>query len=1222
MGCMLSMRPVHAQQGYRYLLRSVATNDADPGLSKEDRLHDYYAAKGTPEGRWIGSGVSALNSESIVPGAAINEEQMAALYGEGLHPDTKKKMDAGTPLAQCKLGRAFPKYTKHSDMLAALAAEEKTFRAREDRLPNEEERGRIALSVGTAFFENEHGRPAVDGKEVIGWVNRKQASVQQAVAGYDMTFSPTKSVSVLWALADKETAQKIAAAHHEAVAEAMGWVEQNALYTRVGKRGVKQVKTNGLVASEFTHFDTRSGDPDLHSHVLVANKVQVAEGEHAGEWKSIDGKQFFEHKQTAGGVYNVALQHKLSDRLGVDFDPRQRSADATPVWEVSGISDELIDTFSQRRTQAKPIFDQFVATYVAKYHRQPSRYARYNMWQQAILQTRDAKRPAESLDELRSQWSQMAGKSRGNASVQQALSAQRGPSDRPVFNTSEHAPEVAREAVSFVLARRSTFKRSHLHTAVSVLLHGYRFDSDQHKQAAYDSVMTDALWNVSVTLTPGELLTLPAQLTTDGVTGIDRRNNSEIFSTATHLAREDAVMAAASEPAPIFVSRENVQAELDAFTERNGFSLNEGQAAFAEHLMNAGTVLAVGVGPAGTGKTKSMEVVTNAWRSEGRNVIGLAPSAAAAQVLEGDIGVSCRTIDSLTFLWSQYRSMGVAPHELLNTLPISIQRGDMLLVDEAGMASTDKIASLKEIADETGAVLRMVGDPAQLDAVETGGMFRSLAAAEGTPVLMDVMRMGDDTEQAEATLQIRDGDAGGFDVHAQRGWIHDGSREAMLTAAVDAHITDTEAGHHSLVIAPTNSDVATMNEMIRAHEVFEGRVDTTVERRLSDGLDAGAGDTILARKNALLTDDGQGTRILNGQLLTVDRINDDGSISARDQRSNDPVHLPSWYLDNHVQLGYAATLHRSQGATVDTTHSLLDETVDRNGAYVAATRGKIANQLYVATDAPVDFDAEGGQMHHSGDEEAPTARDVLERVVSNDSAQRSATDTIREQMDAATSNERIAGLYAEGNAIATRVYVNDVVPDLVDGLPTHHATHIENDRDGMEAIEHAATYAANRGVDTRDLWFDAVWKDSSRQSRKPEADQVDELHDDSIGWAQSPGRLIAARIRHMTDERVGERGDVLPAPPPHTVNADPELAQWLSSTREQLEAATPATPRSDPFAQAKQRAAGPQDPFAAAKERARTGQRTGTSTEAWPRRQQEQSPGAGPDVSPGRGPEL
>src|SRR5699024_2358560 len=112
----MSLRAVHAGTGYQYLLRSVATHDADP---KGQSLSDYYAAKGTPPGRWIGSGLAGLESDHVTAGAVVTEPQMAALYGEGLHPDTDEMMLAGTALADCKLGRSFPLYTGGVDVLDA-----------------------------------------------------------------------------------------------------------------------------------------------------------------------------------------------------------------------------------------------------------------------------------------------------------------------------------------------------------------------------------------------------------------------------------------------------------------------------------------------------------------------------------------------------------------------------------------------------------------------------------------------------------------------------------------------------------------------------------------------------------------------------------------------------------------------------------------------------------------------------------------------------------------------------------------------------------------------------------------------------------------------------------------------------------------------------------------------------------------------------------------------
>ena len=438
---MMTPRAVHAGSGYRYLLRSVATNDAEPDAEHGDRLSEYYAAKGTPAGRWHGAGVTALNSETVIDGAEVTEDQMAALFGEGLHPDADAMIANGSSIKDTRLGRAFPIYHDKKPVLIALSKAEKQFREANDRRPTEEERSQLAHDVAREHFAAEHGgRAPVDGKEAIAWLNREQDNVKQAVAAYDMTFSPVKSVSTLWALSDKETANVIAAAHHEAVAEAMQWFEDNALYTRVGVNGIQQVKTDGIISAEFTHFDTRGSDPDLHSHVLVSNKVRVADtpeaekaggerGTKAGQWKTIDGQQVFQHHHNISGVYNTALQQRLTEALGVEFTAVTKRAGVEPVWEIKGIPTDLNERFSSRRAWAKPVYERMVSDYVASHGRQPSRRTSHAMWQAAILETRDAKKPAESLDVLRDTYAPAPGTGGSGARVGQAdrPAAQRRP---------------------------------------------------------------------------------------------------------------------------------------------------------------------------------------------------------------------------------------------------------------------------------------------------------------------------------------------------------------------------------------------------------------------------------------------------------------------------------------------------------------------------------------------------------------------------------------------------------------------------------------------------------------------------------------------------------------------------------------------------------------------------------------------------------------------------
>jgi conjugative relaxase-like TrwC/TraI family protein len=1137
---MMSLRAVHAGSGYRYLLRSVATNDAAPDAEHADRLSEYYAAKGTPPGRWRGSGLAALSSDHLTNGEVISADQMGALYGEGLHPDADQMMADGVDLKDCKLGRSYSVFTGGSSVLSDLATREKAFRSEHGRRPEEDERSQLAQQAGFAHYADAHdGIQPTGAREVLAWVNAEQDRVRQAVAGYDLTFSPVKSVSVLWALADKDVSKIIAQAHHEAAAEALGWVEDNALFTRLGVNGIQQVKTNGVIASEFTHFDTRGGDPDLHSHILVSNKVQVADTPEAralgkvGEWKTIDGSQFFEHMQAASGVYNSALQQRLTEALGVEFTPVSHGNDAEPVWEIKGVPRTLNDRFSSRRALAKPIFDRLVADYVDKHGKQPSQRVNYSLWQAAILETRDAKKPAESLDALREQWRSSASEVLSDHEFDHLVDAVRtAEHTRPEYRPGD-ADKIATAAIDRVLTRRATFKKSHIHTAVSQQLRGVRFTDNDQRQRAYEQVMDTAMNSLSVCLTPPESLDLPEALTTDDGRGIDRRNNAEIYSTAEHLAAEQSILDAADTIAPVFVNDAAISDALEDFTASNGFSLNDGQEAMARYLLNAGSQVAVAVGPAGTGKTTSMELVTKVWKDAGHSVIGLAPSAAAAKILGDDIGAEAHTIDRLTFAWNNAKGEGKSPTECMESLPVLIARGDMLLVDEAGMASTDRLATLVEIANESGAVIRMVGDPAQLDAVETGGVFRNLSKRPGTPMLTDVMRMGDDTAQAAATLKLRDGNTDGLGLYTDRGWVTGGARDAMLTAAVDGYLTDTADGRRSMVIAPTNADVKAMNEMIQAVRVDRGDVSTEGRTAaLSDGLTAHVGDTVLARKNMVLGSipgkKNSGTRVLNGQILTVRTIARDGSLHCFDPQSKTRVHLPADYVSQSTQLGYASTVHRAQGATVDTTHSLVDASVDRNGLYVAVTRGKASNKLYVDTATRVDETAEDAHVHHSGDTSAPTTDQILHGIVHHDDSQLAAVDEITNQLDEATSNDRITGLYREGVARATDAFTREVSTRLIDSLPAAHAAAIDGDPDGREAVDHAITYAATHGVDPRELWLTAS---------------------EDIDWATSPGRLIASRMRTDVDQITDEgAGSTLPTPPPALPTSDHELDAWLAAT--------------------------------------------------------------------------
>ena len=710
----VSMRVMSAGDGYKYLLRTVAAADGDRSLSTP--LTRYYVEAGTPPGQWLGSGVASLGKGRLAVGDRVSEAQLQLLMGMGRDPIT------GDPL-----GLAFPAYKSPAERIEARIVD----------LSPALRPGAKAAAVAQIEAEE------------------RQRGTRRAVAGFDFTFSIPKSASALWAVADAGTQALIGEAHHRAVAEVVAFMEREVAATRTGATAgdgaVAQVDVTGLVATAFDHFDSRAGDPHLHTHVVISNKVQTA---FDGKWRSLDGRPMHAAVVALSELHQAVFADHMTRTFGVEWESRDMGRDRNPSWAISSVPEQLVQEFSTRSRHIDAEKGRLIAEYVAKHGHQPAQRAGYALWQKAILDTRDAKKPAESLSEHRRNWRESAVRVVGEVAVDRLLDDVRaaGPEShaRPVFDPAEHADTVAAEAIRAVTGKRAQFRASHVDTAVSVALKGYRFTSDDHRRHAHDVALRAAMTGHAVRLTPGELLDLPSALTAANGAAIDRRANAEVYTTRGVLEAEKSVLDAAGEPVTVFATDTGVDAALARHQEANGWSLNDGQTALARHLANSGTLVAAGVGPAGTGKTASMKVVVDTWQSTGRNVHGLAPSAAAASVLAEETGADSHTIDSLVFTWRGHHP--TKPGGDPAALPVTINPGDMLLVDEAGMASTDQLAALTEIAEQTGAVVRLVGDPSQLSAVAGGGIFAEVCQTPGTPELRQVMRMGSDTEQAEATV--------------------------------------------------------------------------------------------------------------------------------------------------------------------------------------------------------------------------------------------------------------------------------------------------------------------------------------------------------------------------------------------------------------------------------------------------------------------------------------
>ena len=260
-------------------------------------------------------------------------------------------------------------------------------------------RAEIRNDIAERHFVEKFGRTPSP-LELSSAVAKPSRDPSTACAEYDVTFTPVKSVSALWAVAPLVLAARIEEAHNAAVADALRFLERRALFTRCGHGGVRQVDVTGLVAAMFVHRDSRAGDPNLHTHVAIANKVQTLDG----RWLAIDGRLVFKAMVAVSETYNTQLEAHLA-RLGIRFQQRPGTEQGKrPVREVVGVPAELLKRWSSRRVAIVARQGQLAARFQAEHGRPPTPVEAIKLAQQATLETPDAKHEPRSVAQQRTTW--------------------------------------------------------------------------------------------------------------------------------------------------------------------------------------------------------------------------------------------------------------------------------------------------------------------------------------------------------------------------------------------------------------------------------------------------------------------------------------------------------------------------------------------------------------------------------------------------------------------------------------------------------------------------------------------------------------------------------------------------------------------------------------------------------------------------------------------------
>ncbi|MGK8491857.1 MobF family relaxase [Nocardia asiatica] len=1029
----MSPHRLSADAGVDYYTRCVAVHDGhERGRAS---LSDYYSDRGEVPGIWLGSGLVAF--DDITAGDPVDEKQMAALYREGRHPNAEAivaaRLAAGDSAAAARkatqLGRPFyqfkvPEGSFRHVVAQQLEAWNVAAGQAEDAPVPKEVREEIRTRVGREMFTSEHGREPRDGPELTDWMARHSRPERRAVAGFDLTFSAAKSVSAVWALAPREIAEKIEAAHADAIADALAYLEKHGCYTRLGTDGVRQVDTEGMIATAFLHRDSRAGDPNLHTHVVVSNKVRTL----GGRWRALDGRMVYQHAVTASEIYNARLEQHLGDAIGVRFTDRPaRDASKRPVREIAGVATELIELWSQRSTSIRAELATLTRQFQAKHGRAPIPAEVWKLAQVATLSTRARKHEPRALAEQRATWEQEAIELLGSRhAVEELLTDTLAPGSRQLPEVDEAwIEQTARRVVDTVAAHRATWKLNHIRAETERQLRG-QVSTRQWAQVAERVVKVALAEPCSIPRgVPDPVPAVGVLCRRDG-TSVYTTADSTLYTARAIVDAEQRLIAAAHLDGGRTIPATAVQLALVEFAANNhGRTLNPGQRALVEEFATSGARLQVAIAPAGTGKTTAMQVLTRAWTSEGGIVLGLAPTAAAAAVLGEEIHAPTATIDMLTALIDD-------PITIFDPdSPVWLRRIDhrtLVIIDEAAKASTRQLDTAIRFLLARGASVRAIGDDQQLAAVAAGGVIRDIAHATGALTLTQVMRFTDAGERA-ASLALREGDPAAIAHYVDHDHVHVGTIGTVVEDAFQAWAADTAAGRDSVLLAPTRDLVTELNTRARgARLARDPAAHVRREVTLGDGLAASVGDIITTRKNAYRMRISATDHVRNGYRWRVRAVHADGRVTAAHIGSGRLITLPEDYVADYTTLGYATTIDAAQGLTVDTAHTVLVGGESRQQAYVALTRGRHENHLYVAT-------------AHDGEDTAPetldaiyppTALDVLTGILGRDGAQVSATTAQRHAEDPRAQLAHAARAYTDAISVVTQQRTDPTVLERID----------------------------------------------------------------------------------------------------------------------------------------------------------------------------------------------
>ena len=716
----------------------------------------------------------------------------------------------------------------------------------------------------------------------------------------DLTFSAPKSVSLLAALGGDEVRSAVVSAHREAVQAVMEYIRDAGMIQARDAAGDPTAAT-GAVAVRFDHFLSRNGDPQLHSHVLLVNSVIRAED---GKNVSAYLREIYTNKEALGALYRHELAARL-ERLGYGVE-----WDRKGTFELRGFDRETLRAFSTRRREIEARLEEMGL--------EGGKAAEL-----AAKDTRSAKKDVDP-SVIKETWERTArevGLRIPSPSPERELDPLErltDPQDRALLAQAEL--EKAVKTAGFSLNHRVEL----------ALARALAKEGKTSSIAEIRALVREAREEIAKDY--GGLRTIDTD-----------RMGRERFTFENVLAAELRVRETGIREGLSGLDGERTGKILRAFNERlereKGFRLSEEQLA-AAHNVVSGDRDAVLLGRAGAGKTTLMSAIKEAYEAQGRNVIGVSPTGTAAKNLQAETGIRSFTVDSLAFASGKGKIPGA----------------DLIIVDEAGMLDANRAAAIMEVAKETGAKILWVGDPDQLKPVGHGDPFLHLlkeAREKGSYLeLGKIHRQRDPAYREAVELAARGGTEESLSRFEKLGWVRQaGNRSEMIKEAVSGYLSRYREGASVLMVTERRTLAERLNREIRYHLKEAGLIEregVTLRTRDTDGRELGErefvkGDLVMFLRNS------RALGVTNGMTGRVRELDPEKGILTVETEDGKTVSVNTSSY-NYLSHGYAITVHKSQGKTVD--HVIYVHDASRKGVtnanlyYVAVSRGRDGASIY------------------------------------------------------------------------------------------------------------------------------------------------------------------------------------------------------------------------------------------------------------------------------------